>query len=487
MNDIKLVESNEQPMKNHLLSSHERIRSIYWAIELELRGWDIRSAFVGGTVSAIVYVTFLKYISDRRDQLGLQVSDLYRYDALLNLYPNVVNQQELCEYLGDVERQLGLSQRLLQNFVLDIKSPNLDTKFLNALHIANELDFRSNDIAQIEIEELVRIVEKVIESEGKVSGLVYTPWAISTLMSEICQIKDGMSVYDPCAGCGLSLIQAIRGKDVSVFAQEQNMHIAAILEMLLIMTGVRKGAVRCDDSIWHPLTQTFNQKFDCVISEPPYMRPETSYRMSIDKNLIGQVLYYPDQKIEDTWIFIRHIVASLKENGKAAVLVPMSMLTREGSAAVSRKKLIADGYIDSVIELPANAFSNRNMKTSIIILRKERPIHNIYMLDLSRGLWDEKCKTGKDGIAEITEMVLNRKIVTGASDIVETEEIVQNAYQLGVSRYVPQEIDVEQFLADSVKLYRTADKLEAKFERLCREFKEAMDDYNGYCNERKSK
>ena len=94
MNDIKLVESNEQPMKNHLLSSHERIRSIYWAIELELRGWDIRSAFVGGTVSAIVYVTFLKYISDRRDQLGLQVSDLYRYDALLNLYPNVVNQQE---------------------------------------------------------------------------------------------------------------------------------------------------------------------------------------------------------------------------------------------------------------------------------------------------------------------------------------------------------------------------------------------------------
>lgn len=84
-------------------------------------------------------------------------------------------------------------------------------------------------------------------------------------------------------------------------------------------------------------------------------------------------------------------------------------------------------------------------------------------------------------------MVLNRKIVTGASDIVETEEIVQNAYQLAVSRYVPQEIDVEQFLADSVKLYRTADKLEAKFERLCREFKEAMEDYNGYCNERKPK
>lgn len=48
MNDIKLVESNEQPMKNHLLSSHERIRSIYWAIELELRGWDIRSAFGRG-------------------------------------------------------------------------------------------------------------------------------------------------------------------------------------------------------------------------------------------------------------------------------------------------------------------------------------------------------------------------------------------------------------------------------------------------------
>ena len=486
MSDMKSIESNEQPMKSYLLTNRDRIRSVYWAIELELRGWDIRSAFVGGTVSAVVYVIFLKYISDRREQLGLQVSDLYRFDALLNLYPNVVDQQELCNYLSDVEKQLGLSQRLFQNFVLDIKSPNLDAKFLNALNIANELDFRSNDIARVEIDELIYIVEKLIESEGKVSGFAYTPLTISTLMSEICQIKDGMSIYDPCAGCGLSLVQAIKGRKVSVFAQEENMHIAAILEMLLIMTGVRKGAVRCDDSIWHPLTQTFNRKFDCVISEPPYVRPETFYRTSIDKNLINQVLYYPEQKIEDTWIFIRHIVASLEENGKAVVLVPMSMLTREGSTAVSRQKLIVDGYIDSVIELPANAFSNRNVKTSILVLCKERSAHNIYMLDLSRGLWDEKCKDGKEEISVIAEMVINRKVVAGVSDTVETEKIVENAYQLAVSRYIPQEIDVEQFLEDSIKLYRTADKLEEKFEKLCKEFKEALEDYNGYCNEKKS-
>ena len=101
-------------------------------------------------------------------------------------------------------------------------------------------------------------------------------------------------------------------------------------------------------------------------------------------------------------------------------------------------------------------------------------------------MWDEKCKDGKEEISVIAEMVINRKVVAGVSDTVETEKIVENAYQLAVSRYIPQEIDVEQFLEDSIKLYRTADKLEEKFEKLCKEFKEALEDYNGYCNEKKS-
>ncbi|MDO4167927.1 MAG: N-6 DNA methylase [Eubacteriales bacterium] len=480
--DTKLSENE----KNKMLANRNRIRKIYWAMAEELRGWDIRSAFAGGAASAVVYVTFIKYISDRREQLGLRVSDLYRFDALCSLYPSVVDQRELCEYLGDVEEQLGFSHRLFQNFVSDITPKNMDAKFSSVLRLASDLDFSSKDITAIEVEELILIVEKLADLEGKTSGFSYTPSSIASLMGKICEVKDGMTIYDPCAGCGVSLVQATKGRKVEVFAQEQNSHIAAVLEMLLIMSGIREGVVRCDDSVWHPLTQTLDQKFDCVISEPPYMKPEIGYRTSIDEKLIDHVLYYPEQRIEDTWVFIRHIVASLKFGGKAAVLLPMSMLTREGASSASRQRMVKDGYIDSVIELPANVFSNRGIKTSILVLRKDEPARSVYMLDLSRGLWNEKLKEGEVGIAAIAEMVINHEVVTGISDIVKTDDIAANNYQLAVSRYVAQEIDVEQFITDSVKLYETAEQLESKFTRLCKEFREALEDYNGYCNQKKT-
>lgn len=484
MSEKNVITECEQSALNNMNVDRNMIRSIYWSLKLELSDWDIRNAFTGGTLSAIVYVIFLKYISDNSGQLGLQGTDQYRIDNLIDGYYKGRDCRELYKYLNDVETQLGLSRGVFQNFVVDIKSPNFYEKFFSALKLANELDFRNKNIIEIEIEELIVIVEKIIESEGRENESIYTPSNIAIMMSMICQIEDGMSVYDPCAGCGIALVQAVKDRKIHVFAQEINRDFVAILEMLLIIAGVREGIVRCDDSIWHPLTQTLNQKFDRIVSEPPYMKPDVSYRTFIDSKLIDHILYYPEQKIEDTWIFVRHIVSALRDDGRAVILLPMSMLTREGGTSSTRKKLIEDGYIDSVIELPLSALSNRKFKMSILVLKKKKSIHNVYMIDLSRGLWDEKSKDGVDGISAVAKLIVNHEIIAGVSDIVGVERIEENGYQLAVSRYITQEFDMAQFLNNSTDLYQRADELEEKFVRLCKEFKEALKDYNRYCNEK---
>lgn len=471
--------------KNEILTDRNRIRAVYEAMASQLRGWDVRSAFAGGAASAIVYVTFLKYLSDRRTRLDIQASELYRFENIRNLYPDIVDQQEIGEYLGDVEKQLGFSERLLENFAADIKDSSVYSKFAEVLRLAEELDFKSNDRTAVEVEELIRIMEKLADEERKAAGISYTPSGIAQLMASICEIEDGMSVYDPCAGSGALLARAVRGRKTEVFAQERNSHIAAVMEMLLIMNGVREGVIRCEDSVLHPLTQSVKQKFDRVISEPPYMKPEYWYRTTIDKRLEGHILYYPELRIEDNWIFVRHIIASLVPDGRAVVLIPMSMLTREGAASSCRKYLVEDGYIDSVIELPAQAFSNRGIKTSILVLQKKKPIRNIYMLDLSRGLWEEKER--QDEMKELADMIQTRKVIPGVSAVVKTEEIAEKRYQLAAARYVPQEIDVEQFVTDSQKLYETAEVMENKFAGLCKEFREAAEDYRGYCEQKKNR
>ena len=175
--------------KNEILTDRNRIRAVYEAMASQLRGWDVRSAFAGGAASAIVYVTFLKYLSDKRTRLDIQASELYRFENIRNLYPDIVDQQEIGEYLGDVEKQLGFSERLLENFAADIKDSSVYSKFAEVLRLAEELDFKSNDRTAVEVEELIRIMEKLADEERKAA-------MVSNLLVVLCGNKEAQPIVN---------------------------------------------------------------------------------------------------------------------------------------------------------------------------------------------------------------------------------------------------------------------------------------------------
>lgn len=478
--DVKLSDLNKVTRKV--------ARRVYNAMVNELRGWDIRSAFPAGVTSAVVYVTFLKFLSDRREALGLLVSDLYRADALPNLYPNVINQKDSARYVDGIERQFGFSSRLLETFVLEIREDNIERKFRTVLQIANHLDFATEDGRNACLDELMITVENLAISESKQSDTSYTPAILGTFMERICEISDGMSVYDPCAGMGVAASEIVRNHKVGIYVQEIQKSNAAVAEMLLIMNGMTRGRVQCDDTLLHPLSRTLNEKFDRVVCEPPYLKPTSGDMRRENNSLIGHMMYYPEMNISNSWAFIRHIIASLNDTGRAVVLVPMSMLTRESSFAEPRKRLIEDGYIEGVIELPGGILATTGIKYSILLLRKQQGIsQGIYMMDLSNGLWDEKVKKAKspeDGLAQLAEMVVKREIKAGISEFVPISEVAENRFQLAVARYIKQEIDVEKFISDSAKVFEEMDSLNNQYNKLQNEFMDALSDYNNYLNRR---
>lgn len=470
----------ENTENNLIKQNPERCRQIFMAMAHELRSWDIKNAFGGGLTSAVVYISFLKFLSDRREKMGIQGSDLFQFDALCEVYPKVVQQEQILRYLGDVEHQIGFAEGLIGSLLFPKQGKEFDAKFLSALWVAKELDFTTQELTKAHVRALIDVISKLAAEDWKSSGIFYTPVRLSRFLAGILDIQDGMSVYDPCAGIGIALTAAMWEKKVNVFAQEINVASAAVLEMLLIMSGMSGGRVQCDDSIWSPLTMGINARFDRVICDPPYMKPESGYLNSINSLLREHILYYPEERIEDTWIFVRHIIAAMKTGGRAAVILPMSMLTREGYAGRTRQRLIEDGYIESVIELPSGVYPSTNVKMSILVLQKAKAAKSIFFLDLSRGLWEDN--TVND--SKLAELVLNREERENISRMVSIAEIIDNGGQLAVARYIKQSIDMERFIADSQKLYEDAERFERKYTMLCSEFKEALDEYNYYCNKR---
>ena len=459
--------------------SPEACLPVYAQMVDVLRGRGMRNAFDGGELAAVVYISFLKFLSDRKEILGIQCSDNFQYAALCRLYPEVIGQQDILRYLMDVEEQLRLSHGILGGLLFPRQGREFDDTFRAALEVGQFLDFTTDAYMKAHVDALLVFIEKLAASKGKAGGISYTPGVISNLMNGLLQIRDGMSLYDPCAGVGLLLAQVMKGKDIGIFAQEIHNSTAAILEMLLVMNGARHGRISCNDSAWNPLSYEMNMKYDRVICDPPYVKPEAGYRNIINSQLMDHILYYPEEKIEDPWIFVRHIVASLKPDGRAVVILPMSMMTREGAAGRMRQRLIEDGYIDSVIELPPGAYPFTSIKTSILVIERDKPQHDVFFLDLSKGQWDGKSDCDNSYI----DMVNEHKEVEGTSALIQCEELMKNGFQLVAGRYIEQPIDMEQFISDSTKLYESARSMEEKFRNLCDDFNAELEEYNGYLNE----
>lgn len=470
--------------KQTLMRNKERVTAVYAAISGEVQRWGIRSAFDDSSVGAITLIVFLKFLSDRREYLKLDVSDLFRFDALWNLYPNVLSFCDITHYVGQVERQLGFEEHLAEAFTKNVQYDRLDDHFTDILRLVDELDFKSKQSRMICFEKLIDTIIRMAEQEGKSTVKVYTERNIGKFLGAIVKLQEGMSIYDPCAGLGISLIDALKGKEgVQAYAQEIDRNTAAVLEMLMIMGGHTCVTVQCNNTLANPITKYSNIKFDRIICEPPMNQKVNVY--DYNRMLENSFVEYNDYNMNDSWIFVKHIVAALKSGGRAAVLLPMSMMTREGITAKFRDWLLYHNLVDAIIELPGGALSKTGVKASVMVLQKGKINDSVYMLDLSRGLWDKKVRKSDspdNGLAELVYVVVNYIEIEGISKQVSLQEIKRNDGQLAVARYIGQKIDMENFRRDLVLLFNEAESLDQEYGELCREFKMALSKYNDYCN-----
>ncbi|MUH34805.1 SAM-dependent DNA methyltransferase [Zobellia amurskyensis] len=362
---------------------------------------------------------------------------------------------------GDKEK---LSDELLQRLLRHFNQHSLRNDHLE-----------SNDLLGDAYEYLIKMFA---DDAGKKGGEFYTPRGVVQLIVQLIKPEPKQKVYDPTCGSGGMLIESARyiaqqpnGKvgnnvNVSLFGQEKNLGTWAIGKLNMLLHNFMDADIRKGDTLTTPQHKNDNNEltlFDRVIANPPFSQDawwtpaENSIEVKLDKNgkekkvspnynkvvsdPYGRFQYgIPPRGYADL-AFLQHMIAVLKQDGKAGVVLPHGTLFRSGTEGKIRKALLEADLVEGIVGLPSALFYNTGIPASIWIINKDKTEaqkRKVTIIDASSDF-----KDGKNQNELLPEHV--SKIVTaydGAADvdkymrIVDVKEIAENDYNLNISRFI---------------------------------------------------
>ena len=311
-----------------------------WVAANKLRGaFEITELY-----KVMLYGLLFKYLELKKDIFS-SYDEKFSLGYLSLTYGKLVDSNGLLEYVSAVEKEFRIEEGVLRES-FDSAIEKADAENVRIIfEEVNNLNFED----ETEIYNIAKIIlDRMIASGGgRGSGEYCRAESLPKIAETLIEVKDDMSVYDACCGTGILVNSVANGKG-RVFAQDINVSIIGIAAIMTILSGNKIGAVKCADSLYNPIEQ--NEKYDRIILEPPFGgRYSKEYIMNIPSD---NCMY--EHTSDSRYLFIRHALASLKDDGIAAILVPMGALFSSGSTGSIRQKLVDDNYIEAIIEFPKN-------------------------------------------------------------------------------------------------------------------------------------
>ncbi len=304
---------------------------------------------------------------------------------------------------------------------------------------------------------------------GKSKGQFYTPSEVSLLLSLLLGIdantKQDKSIYDPTCGSGSLLLKAssLAGKKgLTIYGQEKDISTTALCKMNMILhnsadADIAKGG---SSTLSNPLFTTENgmlKTFDYVVANPPFSLKNWTDGLSIDPKS-KQVINDHFNRFEDgtppekngDFAFLLHIIKSLKNTGKGAVILPHGALFRGNAEGAIRKNLLLKGYIKGVIGLAPNLFYGTSIPACVIVLDKEnaRARKGVFVIDASKDFKKDgnKNRLREQDVQKMIDTFNALKEIPYYSKMVSLEEISANDYNLNIPRYIAAKQESEKDL-----------------------------------------
>ena len=320
------------------------------------------------------------------------------------------------------------------------------------------------------------IFEYLIKDYNSNSGGKYaeyfTPHAVSKIMAKILvnEPVQNVTVYDPSAGSGtllMNIAHAIGEDKCTIYSQDISQKSSSLLRLNLILNNLVHSIPNIiqGNTILHPYHRDREgelEKFDYIVSNPPFKLDFSDYRNDLDTKAnkerffagIPNVLKVAKDKMSIYQLFFQHIIYSLSDKGKAAVVVPTGFITAQGGIDKKiREHLVKEKMVAGVVSMPSNIFATTGTNVSIVFIDKENN-DEVVLIDASS--LGETVKDGKNQktvltLAEelqIIDTFNNKEVVDDFSVVVSYDDIKAKNYSFSAGQYFEVKIEYVDITAD---------------------------------------
>ena len=402
--------------------------------------------------------------SGRNPIVRFYIPQQYSWKALRNRPAD----GHLGEFVTEAMREVARLNPLLQG-VLDVKDFNesqsgqrtLDEERLEALiEVLSRhrlgLQDTEPDILGRAYEYLLR---KFAEGQGQSAGEFYTPKEVGWLMARLLNPEPYKTIYDPACGSGGLLIKPRllfaqthpdqKSQAPQIYGQELTPTTYAMAKMNAFLHDFIGADIQIGDTFRNPRfveNSSSLQRFDYVVANPMWNQKEydEAFYENDNWNRFSDGIA-PSSSAD--WGWVQHILASLKNNGRAAIVLDTGAVSR-GSGSKNadrerdiRKKFVAQDLIEGVVLLPENLFYNTSAPGIVLLLNRNKPAERkaqILLINLSQYFEKGKPKNilTDEGIDAATEVYQAWESREKLSNVITLEDAQKTDYNLSPSQFV---------------------------------------------------
>lgn len=304
----------------------------------------------------------------------------------------------------------------------------------------------------------------------------YTPHAIAAIMAQLLvdPSEDVRSVtcYDPSAGTGtlvIALAHAIGEQNCTVYTQDISDKSSTMMMLNLILNSMSHSLTHViqGNTLKHPFHKNEDgslRKFDYIVSNPPFKLDFSDYHSDLKTDsykgrFFAGIPNIPSKNkkgMEIYLCFFQHLLYSLKEDGKAAIVVPTGFITAKSGIAFKIRKHLVDGeksILRGVVSMPSNIFANTGTNVSVVFIDKsgvDKPV----LIDASKlgetikENGNQKTKLRTEEIQQIVNTFRNKEVVENFSVTPTFDEIKEKGYSFSAGQYFDIKIDYVDITED---------------------------------------
>ena len=460
----------------------QRIEQIVWLLFLKIyAAQEEKWEFHNDNYKSVIPEQFRwkNWAVDRKDGHALMGDDLLAF---------VNNELFPCLKNLEINETTPLSKAIVKSAFEDNHNYMKDGILLRqVINVIEEIDFEDyND--RHAFGEIYETILKELQSAGN-AGEFYTPRAVTDFMAQMVAPKLGERVADFACGTGGFLTSALKILGAQIRSPEDreifNHSVYGIekkaLPHILCVTNMFLHDIESPEIIHgNGLGKNFkdyreSDRFEIILMNPPYGGSEKdSIKINFPMDL---------RSSETADLFVALIMYRLKQNGRAAVILPDGFLFGMDNAKVAiKKKLFGEFNVHTIIRLPSIFAPYTSIRTNILFFDRTYPTKEtwFYRLDMPNGYKNfSKTKPMKlEHFAAVIEWWNNRSEITidgfDKSKKYKVQEMADQDYNIDLCGFPHEEEDILEPMQLIAEYQKKREALNDNIDGIIKEIEEIL-------------